>query len=100
MIEPGAIVPPGVSPAAFFTPAGGMNGTESNHAVTPCGEDIVRYAVLNVPEKSPSQRRNLYPPFAAAVSWTCVPSGKYPSGDGGTVVNEAAFAGFVAVSSK
>ena len=32
----------GVSPAAFFTPAGAMYGILSSIAVTECGDDIVR----------------------------------------------------------
>src|SRR2546430_9905395 len=41
MMDPGATVEFGVSPTAFFTPAGAMNGTLSVRAITPCGDDII-----------------------------------------------------------
>src|SRR6266404_3964864 len=99
MMEPGATVPSGVGLAAFCTPAGAMKGTESSMATIVCGADISSVPVEYVPDRSPPQRLNLNPFLGTAVTLTCVPSAKKPSGDAVSNLNVTAFPGSDPVAS-
>src|SRR6187399_3140240 len=52
----------------------GRAGAAPNAAVTECGDDIVIVCDRREPRRSPVQLRNTEPVFAAADSWTVLPS--------------------------
>ena len=90
----------GVSPAAFFTPAGSTYGTRSRRTRTRREPLMPTYADGDIPERSPSQARNLKPFRALAVTSTCVSEGKNPSGDDGSKRKSAPFAGSEAAARR
>src|ERR1700732_2383347 len=78
MSDPGPTVPEGVIPAAFWTED--TKGNPLRFATAKRGAVIKPDAVRLVPDRSPDQFVNVNPSLGLAVTATCVPSAKNPSG--------------------